>query len=96
MSHTCTLLISRAIEMYSRSVTPTPGRDDIKEARNDQNDEENYTLTNISMDGTGTSVKYFNYPSNNLLPAKSLAQEMLESESDIYNESSKLLDNIEH
>ena len=82
--------------MYSRSVTPTPGHDDKKEARNDQNDEENYSLTNISMDGT--SVKYFNYPSNNLFPAKSLAQEMLdvESESDIYNESSKLLNNIEH
>ena len=84
--------------MYSRSVTPTPGHDDLKEARNDQNDEENYSLTNTSMDGAGTSVKYFNYPGNNLLPAKSLAQEMLdvESESDIYNESSKLLNNIEH
>ena len=83
--------------MYSRSVTPTPGHDDQEEAKQDKNVEENYPpLTNISEDGP--SVKYFNYPSSNLLPAKSLAQEMLdvESESDIYNESSKLLDNIEH
>ena len=88
--------MSRAIEMYSRSVTPTPGHDDQEEAKQDKNVEENYPLTNISEDGP--SVKYFNYHSSNLLPAKSLAQEMLdvESESDIYNESSKLLDNIEN
>ena len=67
-----------------------------EEVKQDKNVEENYPLTNINEDGP--SVKYFNYPSSNLLPVKSLAQEMLdvESESDIYNESSKLLDNIEN
>ena len=55
------------------------------------------------MDNKMSSVKYFNYPSNNLPPAKSLAQEMLDAEGaeieseNIYDESSKLLgdDNLD-
>ena len=87
----------RAIEMYSRSVTPTPSHNDQEEVRNDQGVGGYYSLTNVCTNDPGSSVKYFNYPSNNLLPAKSLAQEMLDAEGaeieseNIYDESSKLL-----
>ena len=89
--------------MYSRSVTPTPSHNDQEEVRNDQGVGGYYSLTNVSTNDPGSSVKYFNYPSNNLLPAKSLAQEMLDAEGgkieseNIYDESSKLLgdDNLD-
>ena len=94
----------RAIEMYSRSVTPTPSlNNDQEEVRNDQGVGGYYSLTNVCTNDPGSSVKYFNYPSNNFLPAKSLAQEMLDAEGaeieseNIYDESSKLLgdDNLD-
>ena len=85
--------------MYSRSVTPIPGHDDQVEARTDEVVGSYYSLTNVCSNDPGPSVKYFNYPSSNLLPVKSLAQEMIDAQSqcdeieseNIYNESSKLL-----